>query len=195
VEVGVQQAQERAMAARKADAEKALAVFRTQAAQKAAEAQKRASERARTAAPATRSARSAPRAPDGTWPRESCSVDDPTSGGCLTPRTLHALQQARAAGFTRYTACFRGASFGEHPKGRACDFAAAATGFGGAATGGDRAYGDRLAAYFLANADRLGVLYVIWYRRIWMPATGWRPYSSGGDPSSAHTNHVHLSVQ
>jgi len=54
--------------------------------------------------------------------------------------------------------------------------------------------GDRLASFFIANADRLGVLYVIWFRRIWMPSTGWQPYSSGTDPSASHRNHVHLSV-
>jgi peptidoglycan DL-endopeptidase CwlO len=138
----------------------------------------------------------APRNPDGSWPRESCSVKDPTTSGCLTPRTLHALQEARKAGFTRYTACFRNGTWGEHPLGRACDFAAHSTGFLDApATGDDKAYGDRLAAWFLANADRLGVLYVIWYRQIWLPATGWRSYHGDGTPAGDHLNHVHLSVQ
>ncbi|MFG1924761.1 coiled-coil domain-containing protein [Cryptosporangium sp. NPDC048952] len=143
----------------------------------------------------TRKATSSPRRGDGSFGNEGCSQDDPTSGGCLTPRTLHALQQTKAAGFTHYVHCFRQASFGEHPKGRACDFAAAPGGFGGAATGNDRAYGNRLAAWFVDNADRLGVLYVIWYRQIWLPGSGWRAYQSGSDPSAAHTNHVHLSVQ
>ena len=47
----------------------------------------------------------------------------------------------------------------------------------------------------MKNASRLGVLYVIWFRQIWMPGTGWRSYSGSGSPSAAHTNHVHLSVQ
>ena len=144
----------------------------------------------------TANASPAPRAPNGSWPRESCSVKDPTTSGCLTPRTLHALEQARAAGFTRHTSCFTNGSWGEHPQGRACDFAAHATGFAGVATGGDKAYGDQLAAWFVANADRLAVLYVIWYRQIWMAGTGWRVYYSGdGSPGGDHTNHVHLSVQ
>jgi hypothetical protein len=139
-------------------------------------------------------AKPAPRNPDGSWPSESCSIDDPTTSGCITPRMLHAYQQARAAGFTRYTSCFRSSGSGEHPKGRACDFAAETGGFGGVATGGNRTYGNNLAAYFARNASRLGVLYVIWYRQIWIPSSGWRSYSGGGDPSSDHTNHVHLSV-
>jgi peptidoglycan DL-endopeptidase CwlO len=131
---------------------------------------------------------------DGSWPPESCSVNDPTTSGCITPRLLHALQQAKAAGFNHYVSCYRSGGSGEHPKGRACDFAAAKSGFGGTATGADRTYGNNLAAYFLKNADRLAVLYVIWFRQIWLPATGWRAYNGGGDPASDHTNHVHLSV-
>ncbi len=142
------------------------------------------------------SATPAPRNPDGSWPKESCSVPDPTTSGCLTPRTLHALQEARKAGFTHYTACFRSGGSGEHPLGRACDFAANAAGFQNvAATGADKAYGDSLARWFLANADRLAVLYVIWYRQIWLPATGWRAYHGDGTPAGDHVNHVHLSVQ
>lgn len=139
-------------------------------------------------------AQPAPRNPDGSWPTERCTVDDPTTSGCITPRTLHALQQAKAAGFTHYVSCYRSGSSGEHPKGRACDFAAAKNGFAGTATGAERTYGNNLAAYFVRNANRLGVLYVIWYRQIWIPSSGWRAYHGGGDPASDHTNHVHLSV-
>jgi peptidoglycan DL-endopeptidase CwlO len=144
----------------------------------------------------TASATPAPRNPDGSWPKDNCSTKDPTTTGCLTPRTLHALQEARKAGFTRYTACFRNATFGEHPLGRACDFSAHANTFLDApATGDDKAYGDRLAAWFLANANRLAVLYVIWYRQIWLPSSGWRTYHGDGTPAGDHLNHVHLSVQ
>jgi hypothetical protein len=139
------------------------------------------------------SAEPAPRNPDGSFPDERCSVKDPTTSGCLTPRTLHALQQARASGFTHYTACFRQATWGEHPLGRACDFAADPGGFGGIATGSSRDYGNRLAGYFIANADRLGVLYVIWYHQVWTPGVGWHHYTGDGTPSGDHMNHVHLS--
>ena len=107
----------------------------------------------------------------------------------------HARDEARQAGFTRFTKCFRHQNSGEHPKGRACDFSAHKGTFGGAATGADRTYGNRLADFFISNSSGLGVLYVIWYRRIWLPSSGWKSYSgAGGDPSSDHTNHVHLSV-
>lgn len=192
VEIVEQRKQQAVMAKRKQQAEKALAVAV-------------ANERARAAAAASTTptttqnstkATPAPRNPDGSWPAETCSVNDPTpANGCITPRTLHALNQAKAAGFTRYVSCFRSGGSGEHPKGRACDFAAQKDGFGGAATGGDRTYGNNLAAFLVDNADRLAVLYVIWYRQIWLPSSGWKSYSgAGGDPSSDHTNHVHLSV-
>lgn len=143
---------------------------------------------ASSAAPARRNS-------DGSLPGESCRADDPTTSGCITPRTLHAMNQAKAAGFKRFVSCFRGGGSGEHPKGRACDFAAQPKGFGGTATGGDRTYGNNLANYFVRNARRLGVLYVIWFRQIWLPSSGWRAYNGGGDPSSEHTNHVHLSME
>jgi hypothetical protein len=140
-------------------------------------------------------AKPAPRNSDGSWPKESCTVNDPTTSGCITPRLLNAYQQARSAGFTHYTSCFSERSSGEHPKGRACDFSANATTFkNAAATGSDKAYGDRLAAYLVKNADRLGVMYVIWFRQIWLPGSGWKAYSGSGGPSAVHTNHVHLSV-
>ncbi|MGR6322282.1 coiled-coil domain-containing protein [Micromonospora soli] len=141
------------------------------------------------------SARPAPRNPDGSWPSESCSVNDPTTSGCITPRTLHMLEQAKAAGYKRYVSCYRSGGDGEHPKGRACDFAAASGGFENvSATGGDKAYGDSLASWAKNNANRLGIMYVIWYRQIWMPNTGWRAYSGGGSPAADHTNHVHISM-
>jgi hypothetical protein len=140
-------------------------------------------------------AKPAPRNDDGSWPKETCTIDDPTTGGCITARTLHALKEAKANGFKRYVSCYRPSGAGEHPKGRACDFAAAPGGFENrSATGGDKTYGDNLASFFIKNAGRLGVLYVIWYRQIWMPGTGWRSYSGGGSPAADHTNHVHLSM-
>jgi hypothetical protein len=135
-------------------------------------------------------------APNYTGPSgDGCTVNDPTTTGCITPRMLNAMQQAQKAGFNHFVACFRHQDSGEHPLGRACDFAADKTGFGGVATGSSKDYGNRLANYFIHNSSRLGVLYVIWFERIWLPSSGWKAYTRGnGDPSSDHTNHVHLSV-
>jgi len=132
---------------------------------------------------------------DGSLPWEDCSDTDPTSGGCLTPRTTHMLNEANLAGFNNFVSCWRSATWGEHPVGRACDFSAFPSGFPSLiAEGENKDYGDRLAAWAVANADALGVLYVIWFRQVWMPGTGWRAYSGYGDPATEHTNHVHVSM-
>jgi hypothetical protein len=71
----------------------------------------------------------------------------------------------------------------DHPKGLALDFMINTPGLG-------KATGDALAGYVLANAGRLNVKYVIWYRRSWNPQRKtWVAYS--GD--SPHTDHVHVS--
>jgi hypothetical protein len=180
-----QQKQVSVMAARKAQAEAAL---------RSADAGQDAAQPGDGGGSAK--ATSVKRNADGSLPPEGCTVNDPTTDGCITPRLLHALQQAKADGFTHYVACFRHQNSGEHPKGRACDFAADKGGFGGVATGSSKDYGNRLANYFINNSDELGVLYVIWFRRIWLPSSGWKAYTKGnGDPSSEHENHVHLSVR
>jgi len=140
-------------------------------------------------------AQPAPRTASGGWPSERCSVSDPTpASGCITPRMFHFLNEARLVGFTRFVSCYRSGGPYEHPKGRACDFAASKSGFGNAATGEDRNYGNRLAAWSVRNAEALGVMYVIWYRQVWVPGVGWHAYRGRGDPSSEHTNHVHVSM-
>ncbi len=137
-------------------------------------------------------AEAAPRNPDGSWPAEGCTVHEPATGGCITPRTAHARAQALAAGFEPRVTCYRFYNDGgEHPKGRACDFA---VGYGGDATGAYRTYGNSLAAFLIYNADRLGILYVIWYRQMWLPTSGWRAFNACCDSSSMHTDHVHVSM-
>ena len=128
----------------------------------------------------------------------ACNIKDPTgTGGCITNVLLYAYQQTKAAGFDHYVSCYRSAEDGgEHPRGRACDWAANKNGFAGAAGGADYDYGQRLANFYIKNSKSLNVLYVIWYKRIWQTATGsWKNYSGVcGSPSCDHTNHVHLSV-
>lgn len=128
---------------------------------------------------------------------EGCTEDDPTTNGCLTPRTLNMYYETIDAGFDHYVSCYRSGGGGEHPKGRACDWAADENGFQNSdATGDDKTYGDQLASWYVNNADALGVEYVIWYREFWSPSSGWRSYSgAGGDPASDHTNHVHVSMR
>ncbi|GAA1690778.1 hypothetical protein GCM10009830_43110 [Glycomyces endophyticus] len=126
-----------------------------------------------------------------------CTEDDPTTSGCLTPRTLHMYNETKEAGFDHYVSCYRSGGSGEHPLGRACDWAADASGFQNSdASGDDKTYGDELAAWYVNNADALGVEYVIWYRQFWSAGSGWRSYSGqDGTPAGDHTNHVHVSMQ
>ncbi|MFF5175941.1 coiled-coil domain-containing protein [Micromonospora sp. NPDC000089] len=136
-------------------------------------------------------ARPAPgRSSDGSWPPQSRSVDDPTTSGTITPRTLHAYQEVRRAGFNRFAGCFRPGGPWEHPKGRACDWSLQRSGFSPWHNDDTRMYGNNLAAFLIRNADRLGIYYVIWNRQIWFPATGWKSYHG---PSN-HTDHVHMSL-
>lgn len=54
----------------------------------------------------------------------------------------------------------------------------------------DRALGDRVFAWCIANASALGLEELIWYRQIWTPSRGVHPYS-GPNP---HTDHVHIGI-
>lgn len=132
----------------------------------------------------------APRTSGGDLPRESCSVPDPTTGGCITPRTFHMLKQAKKAGFDRFVGCHRSGGPFEHPKGRACDWSLQNSGFAPWHNDDTLRYGNELMAFLVRNAERLGVLYVIWNQKIWWPASGWKGYSG----PSAHTDHVHVSM-
>lgn len=74
--------------------------------------------------------------------------------------------------------------FPDHPSGHAADFMINDIPNG-------KSTGDAIASYIIANAARLHVKYIIWYRRSWNPERGtWATYS--GD--SPHTDHVHLTV-
>ncbi len=187
-EVTEQAAQTAEMAKRKLAAEKALAAVG-------------GGQRTTVNTSGAANAKPAPRNSNGSWPKESCSISDPTpADGCITPRTNHSLNEGKAAGFNYYVSCFRSGGDGEHPKGRACDWAAFSGGFENRSAGGaNRDYGDRLAAFFVKNASALAVMYVVWFCRIWHVGTGWRTYNSAGSncgdsPAGDHTNHVHVSI-
>lgn len=79
----------------------------------------------------------------------------------------------------------------EHKEGRAVDWML------NAADPGQKAVADTATAWLTqnegANARRLGVLYIIWNRKMWRayaPEKGWQPYV--GD--SPHTDHIHTSL-
>ncbi|MBV2364764.1 coiled-coil domain-containing protein [Streptomonospora nanhaiensis] len=90
--------------------------------------------------------------------------------------------------------CLRPGDPGEHGSGRACDFMMSA---GGAAPSeANRQLGQQIAEYAQANADRLGVMYIIWEQRIWHsanPGAGWEMMNDRGSITANHYDHVHIS--
>ncbi len=147
-----------------------------------------------------------------------CTVKDPTTSGCLTPTTAHALAEiGRIFGGYR-----RGPVIGsvgcwdkhqwnptsDHPLGKACDFFPTGASVGKFAAGAGLANGWALANWARANAAALGVHYVIWQGRIWDsvertgddPGAWGRSYEGGGVYNAAsatggHFDHVHISFK
>lgn len=74
----------------------------------------------------------------------------------------------------------RRARASDHPKGLALDFMV------------DRATGDRIAKYLLANKGLFKVKYVIWRQRI-NYGTGWSGMEDRGGATANHFDHVHVS--
>jgi hypothetical protein len=132
----------------------------------------------------------APRNAQGGFSPESCTVNDPTTDGCITARTLHLYNEVRKAGFNRFAGCHRNGGPFEHPKGRACDWSLQTKGFSVAHNADMKNYGNNLMAFLVRNADRLGIYYVIWFAQVWFPATGWHTYHG----VSNHKDHVHVSL-
>jgi hypothetical protein len=56
--------------------------------------------------------------------------------------------------------------------------------------GSNRAKGDAIAAYLLANKDALGVQHVIWRQRI-NYGSGWEAMPNRGSATANHLDHVH----
>jgi len=136
-------------------------------------------------------ARQAPgRTANGDWKSHGCTEPDPTTAGCVTPRTLHMYKEVKRAGFDRFVGCHRTGGPYEHPRGRACDWSLQNRGFAPWHNDDTFRYGNNLTAFLVRNAELLGIYYVIWNRQIWFPATGWKSYSG---PSN-HTDHVHVSL-
>ena len=80
----------------------------------------------------------------------------------------------------------------DHPAGRAVD---------AMIPGWDTPEGNQLgwevAEWFVANAQSLGIRYVIWDSQIWNGGDSWGPYthpSGGSNPTLDHRDHVHVSV-
>jgi hypothetical protein len=130
-----------------------------------------------------------------------CAIADPTgTGGCVTPRTAHLVARVRATFADVPIWCWAprpGNPTSDHPSGRACDITYGA--IGRFPTPTERADGWAMANWLVANADPLGVSYVIWDGRIWT-GSDWRAYTGGGvynpnHPTGGHYDHIHVSVR
>ncbi|SMX69639.1 Peptidase family M23 [Brevibacterium sp. 239c] len=125
-------------------------------------------------------------------------VDDPTSDGQMTARTLHLYQQATAAFPDTSWACWspRPGTVSEHPLGRACDITFG-NAIGSVPTPAQLEAGWELTNWMKDHAEALGVEYLIWQDKIWSlarDAEGWRTYTRGTDVTTKHIDHLHVTV-
>ncbi|MFF3668837.1 coiled-coil domain-containing protein [Microtetraspora malaysiensis] len=90
--------------------------------------------------------------------------------------------------------CLRVGDPGEHGKGRACDFMM--SGGGRMPDAVAKVRGDALAKWCIDNADKYGIMYIIWQQRFYDMRTGagWRMMSDRGGITANHYDHVHVSV-
>jgi hypothetical protein len=126
-------------------------------------------------------------------PQTTCEASEQPGAKALRGLVLEQYPGTRDGGILR--SCDEGGR-SEHKDGRAWDWMVDAD------DPGEAAKAEELLAWLLATdedgnehamARRLGVMYVIWDRRIWSAARageGWRPYR-GPHP---HTDHVHVSL-
>lgn len=147
-----------------------------------------------------------PAAPPSAVPSPSASPQ-PTGGtggavsGCpatgkpeeqgLSPAALNVMRCAIANfGDTEISGMIGRTGNGDHPTGHAVDYMVYA----------DRALGQQVADWAVANAEALDVKYVIWYQQFWNPTAGaWEDCNNnncyaGPDDTLAHRDHVHISV-
>ncbi|MFC7330632.1 coiled-coil domain-containing protein [Marinactinospora rubrisoli] len=94
--------------------------------------------------------------------------------------------------------CYRpdgGWVVGEHPLGRACDFMVNPN--GQMPTQEQMEHGYAIAEWAQENAERLGIMYIIYRQRIWdirRGDEGWRQMSDRGSITENHYDHVHISM-
>ena len=135
------------------------------------------------------------------FPAEAATLDDPTTTGRITPRTLALIQATQGQGYAGGgITCWDAHAWNptsDHPLGRACDV------FYNHLDPASVAQGWAYANYLVANQAALGIKYLIWQGLFWEAANpgSWGPYSSDiyGCPNPAeisgcHYDHVHVSV-
>lgn len=77
----------------------------------------------------------------------------------------------------------------DHPNGRAVDFMIPSYKT-------NKAQGDLVAAYVIANGKNMHVTYVIWQQRIYTMSSGkWKAMANRGSDTANHKDHVHVSFE
>ena len=126
----------------------------------------------------------------GKWPPEAPGPDG------LTPRTRRMRDFIKESFNVRFAVgCLRPGDPLDHGKGKACDFMLSSGGVMPTPTEVQRGYA--IANWAAANADMLGIKYVIYRQRIWNRAyddQGWRPMEDRGSLTQNHFDHVHISM-
>jgi hypothetical protein len=124
-------------------------------------------------------------------PQVSCDPDPKPGVAAFEQLMLATFHSGYSGGITRVCdAAGVAGGRSEHKEGRAWDWMLDPNSYADVVAA-NRAI-DWLLVDGAINARRLGVMYLIWNRRIWSAhtaAAGWRPYNYG-DP---HTSHVHFS--
>jgi hypothetical protein len=133
------------------------------------------------------------RSADGTWVPQLPSGPDNITPRMRLVRLLIAQRFGPQFGIGCYRADGGIQGGGEHPLGRACDFMLSRGGAMPSAAETQR--GNEIAEWAIKNAQRLGIMYVIFRQRIWHVRTGaWKTMSNRGGTTANHYDHPHISV-
>ena len=184
-----QEAEAKAKAVKEAEAKKAAELKAKQEAEAKAKAAKEAE--AKKAAEAKQTTTVAGGLPEVT----AAELADPAMNG-LTPHTKKMkVALAKKFGITSFSLFRAGDDDGTghgHNSGMAVDFMVYS----------DSAKGDQLAEYLTNHMDELGVYYIIWKQRFYMPqqniygpANTWNIMPNRGGVTANHYDHVHVSFK
>ena len=184
-----QEAEAKAKAAKEAEAKKAAELKEKQEADAKAKAEKEAE--AKKAAEAKQTTTVAGGLPEVT----AAELADPAMNG-LTPHTKKMkVALAKKFGITSFSLFRAGDDDGTghgHNSGMAVDFMVPV----------NSAQGDQLAEYLTKHMDELGVYYIIWKQRFYMPqqniygpANTWNIMPNRGGVTANHYDHVHVSFK
>lgn len=184
-----QEAEAKAKAIKEAEAKKAAELKAKQEAEAKAKAAKEAE--AKKAAEAKQTTTVAGGLPEVT----AAELADPAMNG-LTPHTKKMkVALAKKFGITNFSLFRAGDDDGTghgHNSGMAVDFMVYS----------DSAKGDQLAEYLTKHMDELGIYYIIWKQRFYMPqqniygpANTWNIMPNRGGVTANHYDHVHVSFK